>query len=220
MPKRRIRDSNQKQRGYPEKEALATSHDYVLIVCEGKKTEPHYFKELRRKYQLGTVNIEITAADGTDPMSVVRTARDKQESKKKTRKRPFDRVYCVFDRDEHTNFDDAFQRIATLQKQGFRTARSWPCFEFWLLLHFRYTRSPFERDGSRTAAQNCENTLKSEISNYRKGEKGVFSKLLPRLEEAKKNATRAREDAENTGENNPSTEIHELVGYLQKLKVA
>nr|VFK43165.1 MAG: RloB-like protein [Candidatus Kentron sp. SD]VFK48670.1 MAG: RloB-like protein [Candidatus Kentron sp. SD] len=209
MGKRRLRETTRRQRLAPN-----SGYGYVLIVCEGKKTEPHYFKELREQYQLSSVNVEVTSADGTDPVSVVRTAKSKREEAKK-REKPFDRVYCVFDRDEHANFDEASRQITKRQKQGFRTARSWPCFEFWLLLHFRYTRQPFQRDGRRTAAQNCESALKSEMENYRKGKKGVFTELLPQLEEAKANAARALQDAKATGEYNSATEIHELVDYLQ-----
>nr|VFK08263.1 MAG: RloB-like protein [Candidatus Kentron sp. LPFa]VFK24102.1 MAG: RloB-like protein [Candidatus Kentron sp. LPFa] len=187
MAKRRARDLDRRS-----KPLVDERQEYVLIVCEGRKTEPNYFEELREEYQLGIVKIEIISADeGTDPMSVVRTAESRQDSKKKMRQRPFDRVYCVFDRDEHANFDEASRQITKRQKQGFRTARSWPCFEFWLLLHFRYTRQPFERDGRRTAAQNCEHALKSEMKDYQKGKKGVFTELLPRLEDAKANAAHA-----------------------------
>lgn len=30
----------------------------ILIVCEGAKTEPNYFKAARDKYQLKTANVE------------------------------------------------------------------------------------------------------------------------------------------------------------------
>nr|VFJ96586.1 MAG: RloB-like protein [Candidatus Kentron sp. LFY] len=213
MAKRRARDLDRRS-----KPLVDERQEYVLIVCEGRKTEPNYFEELQEEYQLGIVNIDIIPADeGTDPMSVVRTAESRQDSKKKTRKRPFDRVYCVFDRDEHGNFDDASRQITALQGQGFRSARSWPCFEFWLLLHFGYTRKSFERGGGRSACQNCEKELQSKMKDYRKGKTGVFGELFPRLEKAKGHAASAMEDAKSIGEENPFTEIHELVGYLQDL---
>jgi len=34
-------------------------YDVVLIVCEGDKTEPNYFKELRDAFKLSTANIRI-----------------------------------------------------------------------------------------------------------------------------------------------------------------
>ena len=46
----------------------------------------------------------------------------------------------------------------------------------------------------------------------------MFFELEDRLEEAKARAARALDDARATGEFNPSTEVHELVGYLQSLK--
>jgi len=51
------------------------------------------------------------------------------------------------------------------------------------------------------------------------GTPGLFAKLLPRLEaDAKVNAERSRRDACTDGEDNPSTEVHTLVAYLQQLK--
>nr|VFJ50570.1 MAG: RloB-like protein [Candidatus Kentron sp. DK] len=214
MPKRRIRDTGRRS------EQMAAGHyEYVLIVCEGEKTEPDYFTELRKGYRLSAINIMIVTADGSDPMSVVRTARRVQQKRKQQRKRPYDRVYCVFDRDEHAHFEDASRQLENLRKQRFYPIRSWPCFEFWLLLHFTYTRRPFERDGRQTAARNCESALRREMPHYRKGATGVFMELLPRLEAARERAARAREDAKATLENNPSTEVHELVDYLRRLRM-
>ena len=43
-------------------------------------------------------------------------------------------------RDEHAHFPTASHEA---QAGGLRLARSWPCFEFWLLLHFTYHRRPY-----------------------------------------------------------------------------
>jgi hypothetical protein len=56
------------------------------------------------------------------------------------------------------------------------------------------------------------------MQTYQKAQRGLFGQLLGRLEMAKQHAARARRDALETGEENPSTEIHELVDYLQHLK--
>lgn len=41
------------------KRILKAPYDRVLIVCEGAKTEPNYFREIRDAYRLSTANIDI-----------------------------------------------------------------------------------------------------------------------------------------------------------------
>jgi hypothetical protein len=210
MARRRPRQSSQLKRKAPKREP----YDRVLIVCEGEKTEPAYFEDLRNHYGLSTANIAVTPATGSDPVSVVRYAKRLQNEEKKQGEK-FDRIYCVFDRDEHTNFNAACHQV---QANRFESARSWPCFEYWLLLHFGYQRNPFMPTQGRTAAQNCGSALRQNFPDYTKGMRGAFQALLPRIEEAKQHAERALRDANATGEPNPSTEVHLLVDYLQNLK--
>ena len=75
---------------YSRRGPVRGPYDRVLIVCEGEKTEPHYFGGLRLHYRLSSANIEITRAHGTDPMSIVSFA--------EARLGNYDRAYCVFDR--------------------------------------------------------------------------------------------------------------------------
>jgi hypothetical protein len=37
-------------------------YDVVLIVCEGAKTEPNYFKRLKLAYRLSNANIHVLQA--------------------------------------------------------------------------------------------------------------------------------------------------------------
>lgn len=46
-----------RKRKLEREDAQRKSYDRVLIVCEGKKTEPQYFKDIRQFYQLS--NIEM-----------------------------------------------------------------------------------------------------------------------------------------------------------------
>ena len=70
-----------------------------------------------------------------------------------------------------------------------------------------------------SAAQNCVDEVSGLLPEYAKAAPGIFHKLENRLERAKADAARALADAEATDELNPSTEIHELVGCLQLLKL-
>lgn len=209
-PKRRGHSAGDLRRRAPRREP----YDRVLIVCEGGKTEPTYFRDLRDHYQINTANIEVIPGEGNDPVSIVRTAKQVQKTEAKLGEK-YDRVYCVFDRDEHTNYGEACHQV---EAAGFFCVFSNPCFEYWLLLHFSYTRAPYARDGHRTAAQNCERELREHLPRYQKNFQGLFQSLLPGLPEAKVRATRILVDARRTGNENPSTRVHELVDYLQNLK--
>ena len=76
-----------------------------LIVCEGTKTEPNYF----RSFPVSTrPEIEIIGA-GCETIAVVNRALELSKDKS------FDRVWCVFDRDPSCDktaqrFNDALQK--------------------------------------------------------------------------------------------------------------
>lgn len=189
-------------------------YDRVLIVCEGEKTEPNYFRELCSYYKLSVANVVVTPAEGSSPITVVRFSKTRQRLEKKQGEQ-YDRIYCVFDRDEHTTFRAACEQAAT---NGFRLATSIPCFEYWLLLHFEATNAPFEHEGGRTAAQNVQRSFKKCMPDYSKGRAGVFNALIQRLDDAKNRAERVLQESERIRSDNPSTRVHHLVDYLQKLK--
>ena len=178
MPRNRI------DRRRPRRETV----ERVLIVCEGERTEPLYLRELTTRFRPSTARIE---GSGTDPRSVVNLAR-KLQLRERRQGEKFDQDLCVFDRDEHLSFDDACQYARAIR---FSLVRSWPCFEYWLRLHFSYTRKPYARTGNGSAAQNCVNELREHLPNYEKGRRGVFESLDSRLETARSRAVRAQQDA-------------------------
>ena len=182
-------------------------------MCEGKKTEPTYFESLRDRLRLSTANVEVEG-DGSDPSRLVKKAKSLRDREKQRGDR-YDAVYCVFDEDEHAHFVQASKEA---QSANLKLARSWPCFEFWLLLHFLYSRKPYMRSGHRSPGQNCVSDLRKHMPNYTKGDAGVFVELEDRLDTGKCNARRALADAEATERSNPSTEVHCLIAYLQALK--
>ena len=194
----------------PRREA----YDRVLIVCEGSKTEPAYLQELITDLHLSTANV-VVAGSGSDPLMVVRHAKKLRRHEQKYGEK-YDQVYCVFDHDEHPSFDRACSEART---SGLKLARSWPCFEFWLLLHFQYSRKPYTRSGERSPAENCISDLRKYMPNYAKAASGLHQATKHRLNQAKVNASRALADAKETEQSNPSTEMHELINYLQSLKV-
>ncbi|MEF8770988.1 RloB family protein [Candidatus Accumulibacter contiguus] len=199
--------------------SVRASYDKVLIVCEGEKTEPLYFRELIDYYKIHSANVRVSCDCGSDPVSVVNHGIELYEHEKRTGSGPFDSVYFVFDRDAHPNYQQATERLNNLKHQKpFFSANSVPCFEYWLLLHFTYTTAPYSAVGGTSAGAAVLKDLKTYWPEYAKAGHGTFSATLSKLGFAKANAKRACTEADNNHTDNPSTYVHKLVEYLQELK--
>ena len=217
--KRKAKADANTRRRKAKREAYAK----VLIVCEGEKTEPLYFSELVDYYEIHSANVRVTGACGSDPLSVVNYAYDLFTNEKDASSGPFDRVYCVFDRDTHTTFQAALTKIASYKPKGtFFPITSVPCFEYWLLLHFTYTTAPFMPTGTTSAGAAVLKHLLTYWPTYNKAAHGTFTHTLQLknddLSSAKANAKRSLNQSKQHQNNNPSTQVHELVDYLQNIK--
>lgn len=203
---------------HARRKPVRAEYDKVLIVCEGEKTEPNYFLEIVDYYELSTANVCVDGDCGSDPVSVVDHAIDLY-NKESASGEPYDRVYCVIDRDAHPKFAQALDKIAAQRPNGvFHDVVSVPCFEYWLLLHFTYSTAAYTAVGGKSAGDRVSAHLHEFWPEYTKGKDDVFKHLFDQLGFAKSNAARCLGDAERTGSHNPSTSVHVLVDYLQNLK--
>jgi len=191
----------------------------VLIVCEGEKTEPNYFNGLKDHYGLNGANVEVSGDEcGSDPHSIVEFARGRYRQEKNAGD-PFDRVYCVFDKDTHTSYQQAIDQINRATPKGiFFAITSVPCFEYWLLLHFRYNTKSYEPLPGNSAGNQVLRELKACMPDYEKGQQDIFSILLDQLEYAKNNAACALDASQSVHTDNPSTRVYQLVEYLQQIR--
>lgn len=196
--------------------AKRSPYDMVLIVCEGEKTEPNYFRAMIDDLQLNTANIVVAKnTAGSSPKSIVEFALNEYRKEKE-----YDRVYCIFDKDRHTTYKSALDRIrrARLCKgHSIIATTSVPCFEFWLLLHFVYTTKQFDF-GFGSICATVISDLQDHLPNYEKGDHDIYQATKGRLEIAIANSKRVVHYCTTNGKEMPSTKIHELVEYLKNLK--
>lgn len=217
------RDNQPKQR---QKRDLArklnrrASYDRILIVSEGSKTEPNYFKEIRATYRLNTANVAVQPSGrGTEPIQVVRYAEELfllGDSRKGIAPRAFEQVYAVFDRDDHRTYFDALRMAEGLgdryrndikQPVVFRAVASVPCFELWLLLHYEEILHPIHRD-------EVMRRLKARVRGYEKGATGMFDITRGTLEQATRHAHGLAERGSAHDGNEPYTDVADLVERL------
>jgi hypothetical protein len=192
-------------------------YDVALIVCEGEKTEPEYLKGLRKALDVNPANVKIVSAEGNDPVSIVREAIQTYSENPGE----FDRVFCVFDRDGHANYQQALNMVANsrLGRNGVLTAIvSVPCFEIWILLHYAYSSAPVTASGGRSACENVVAAIHRHLPEYEKAFGDLFETLAPMLEAAITHADRLAAHNRDTGSDNPATKVNDLVKYLKSLK--
>lgn len=214
------------QRKLERKRASKVSHDRILIVSEGEKTEPLYFRELIRQLRLHTASaVVVPSGYGTQPIQVATYARDlflegNPHPNRKIAPKAFEEIYVVFDRDEHDSYFEALQFCEKYngrllndnrKKVLFKAIASIPSFELWLLLHFEDVHAPLHRDEAYAE-------VRKYIAGYDKGVEGVFSKTFDQYERAKQNAERLCATSSCYNDAEPFTEIHVVVDKLLSLK--
>lgn len=212
------RDNHPRERrakALARKKGTRPPYDRVLIVCEGTKTEPQYFQEILRQFRIPSAHIKVIPADGTSPLQVVNSALAEFQ---KTRE--YDRIFAVFDRDDHLTYANALARAAALdgsqrndEKKAvrFAAAPSVPCFELWLLLHFQNVFAFAHRD-------ELIDQLAGHLGGYSKGAKGTYAQTEPMLAAATARAVHLRTQFVAETGTDPFTRIDEVVALLRSIK--
>ena len=96
---------------YAREKANKNEPDRVLIVSEGSKTEPDYFRRLIAELGLTTATVRITGEGDSAPISVF-----EHTDKILANDDDFEQIYLVIDRDTHTSYDEAIGKIKGLAK--------------------------------------------------------------------------------------------------------
>ncbi len=184
-----------------------------IIYCEGKNTEPGYFKALERSLKTAIVDVSIEPTGAPKTIASRAVARAKSELLARgSRRKPEnsfelgDQVWAVFDRDEHDSFDAAVEHCV---RHGVGVGRSNPCFEVWLILHEEDFHRPDDRH------QVCRHLHSLHPAYDPVGAKTCdWAKLVANVEQAENRAE--RQLVERTNEGAPFGRPSTTVGKLTK----
>lgn len=174
----------------------------VLIVCEGARTEPSYFKKFK-----ANTKCEIVGA-GCNTISVVERALTMFSSGK------FKEAWCVFDRDSFTK--NRVKDALTLARQNnINIAFSNESFELWYVLHFAYLDTKITRSDYVKA-------LNGYLGKpYKKNDEDMYQVLLQYQHKAIERSKLLYTEMVLPGacecDSYPYTTIHHLVERLNKL---
>lgn len=176
------------------------TYERFLIVCEGVKTEPSYFKSFRVPRDV----IDIHGI-GDNTVRIVEKAIELKS------KDDYDQVWCVFDRDSFPpeQFNAAF---ILADQNSIKIAYSNEAFELWYLLHFNYYDSGMSR------RQYGDKLTELLGYKYEKNSGSIYDEILDKQFVAIRNAERllSTYNPQNPERNNPSTTVHLLVIELSR----
>ncbi|MBR0984666.1 RloB domain-containing protein [Bradyrhizobium liaoningense] len=143
------------------------------------------------------------------PLSILRRAREILAN----RDHDFgqnDQVWAVFDRDDHP---EVARAISEAIASGIRVGFSNPCFELWLVLHYR----DFDAPVTRTQIQRVLRDLMPKY-NPRRSKEISFSEICDAVEsaEARAEAMDRRRVHERNERGNPCSTIYKLTREIRR----
>ena len=198
MAKRKVNS-----RGHSERKVnIREVRQRFLIVCEGEKTEPNYFRDFRVPKNVAEINIQGL---GENPSKLVKSAKELKE------KEDYDQVLCVFDRDDWS-VEDFNNAIKSAEAQGFRVAYSNEAFELWYVLHFEFLNTGIPRNNY------CSKLTSLLGKVYQKNSEILYEDLFEKQSFAIMNAEKLISSYKPhiPVQDNPCTTVHLLVKELNK----
>lgn len=188
----------------------------ILIVCEGEKTEPNYFRSFGRINRGGVV-YDIECDGGKiNTIQVVNKAIALRDKAIKDNK-PYDSVWAVFDKDSFTakDFNAAIQKAGS---HNIECAWSNEAFELWYIFHFAYRMTSMSRNEYQKAITDFISRHENGYS-YRKNDSNMYRYLNQYGNESQ--AIKFAEKQANSfnhnrfAEHEPSTWVYRLVRLLR-----
>lgn len=188
----------------------------IVIVCEGKVTEPAYFKSFKEIHRNPLVEVTTIGGCGVPPSVVQRAIEEKQRLIQIARRSrdSFDllfQVWAVFDRDAHPQ-PQVPAALQMAKQNDIKVAFSNPCFEVWGLMHFL----EYARPGHHHAVQH---ELKRLLPGYCHEKNPAIDAraLQSSYHEAVQRSARSLEARarEQRPQGDPSTNVHELTEAIR-----
>lgn len=214
------RREERKQRRHEYKTPKANS---FLIVTEGKRTEPLYFKGIQKliKEKVGGI-IDVVETPLIDIHGEGCSTEKLIEITEKLVKEAgiiYQNIWLVFDKDDFEDFNQAIEDAAN---KGYKTAWSNQSFEYWLYLHFYYSDSALHRDIWNEKLNDIFEQFQLGDGTYQKNYDEIynlvnsFDGMNTAIKNAKRRMVSFRDGVDKPSEYDPGTTVYKLV---QELKV-
>lgn len=213
------RRMERQQRRHEYKTPKANS---FLIVTEGKRTEPLYFKGIQKliKEKVGGMVdvIEIPQIDIHGEGTATGKLIEITEKIVKEAKIIYQNIWVVFDKDD---FDDFDQAIKDGENKGYKIAWSNQAFEYWLYLHFFYSDSALHRDVWNEKLDDIFKQYQLGDCTYKKNYENIYNLVdtyngvNTAINNAKRRMASFKKDIDKPSAYDPGTMVYKLVEELK-----
>jgi hypothetical protein len=186
----------------------------VLIVCEGQRTEYHYFHQLKQEERVKkSFRVTVKPGKGGSRQQVAQFAVERKEHANDD----YDAVWCVMDVEHPEGLGAMREALALLRRKEINAALSNPAFEVWLLAHFEKTGAVFG---------DCDGVMRRLNKHWQQKFHAVYDKVDERIyhrlssftDQAITNAKWVREhhhSGKDVIDGNSSTDVDLLVSKLR-----
>jgi hypothetical protein len=196
-------------RSLKRKVATRQPRKTLVVFCEGEKTEPQYLLALRQEplvKDAAAVDIQVeTGRGGAAPLTLV-TLAIAARAKSAAEEAEIDEFWCVFDVEWPRNHPHLREAIAKADANDIRLAISNPCFELWLILHYRNHGSWLDNSAAVELRRQLDGSTDKSLD---------AAKYMSLIEDAVRHAarldTRHQRDVTKFPHNNPSSGMHRLI---------
>jgi hypothetical protein len=190
----------------------------ILIVCEGRETEPNYFRGLRDEEAVRqNFSVVVQKGKGGSCLAVVEHA-VAEKAKAAARGEGFDEVWCVFDVEQAGQRAQVIEGRTLAGRHIIQLALSNPSFEVWFLAHFVRTKRSFA-GGDAVIKELNKHWSREFRLDYEKNDEKVYERLAGRTQTARDNARKVRRQdwaaAADILDCNSATDVFLLVELLQ-----
>lgn len=180
----------------------------MVIFCEGTNSEPDYLKGIRQLEHIAasaSLKIEIHPEQGV-PLTLVDMAIERKNNNEE-----IDECWCVFDVEWPRNHPNLNQAIEKARSNDVHLAISNPCFEIWLLLHFKTFARFVDNADAERLSKKCDQRQGKSIQEH-------LAIYMDKRVIACKNARSLDRTHTNNGtafpHNNPSSGMYQLLASL------
>ena len=185
----------------------------ILVVAEGKTTEPAYLTWLNKRCTAVSIKCQF---NHSAPEHVV--ARAIQQKKRGPSGvgddvgTEYQAVWCMVDTDIHARLAKA---VADAKRAGIEVAVSSRCFETWLLMHLRDETRPY------ATSKDEKRAWRDLVGPHHADAPQQFNLIADRLPDALARARRKRTQDDRDGkrrfERNPSSEVDGFIRAVAEL---
>lgn len=197
---RQLRGGPRHESAIARRPATVRERNRLLVICGSRVTERDYLRGLVDHLRNPAVSVRIMTHPCA-PAQLVAYARAQFTALDGD----FDEIWCVFDVDQ---FPDVAEAVETAAQHGIRVAVSNPCFELWLLLHFK------EHGGHLATYNQVLPLLKRHVPGYDKA-RLRFRDYAPHWESAQERARKMTPPGDEH-KFNPATGVWALTNEISQ----